>query len=305
MIKFKLLLIFTIFGQQLIAQEEPDIANYMFYHPLVNSAANGSYTELSGIVYGRKQWYSIEGAPANIGLQVVKPHKNNSFGFSLMQETVGVHSKQTAFFTYTHRIKIFWDKNLAFGLSPGFEIVSSNFNKIETTSGIDNEFNGSKTILRPDFNFGVYYYTSDYFVGFSIPSLIKNSIQVSPNDLSGTSSIAPEYWHYYLLGGYNFELNDYYLLQTSTLVKKYIGAPASIDINLNLEYNSLVGAGVSYRSSKEMLLLTNIRISNSIKLGYCYHIYFEIENQILSGHELFISYNYLRSKQTTIQSPRF
>jgi type IX secretion system PorP/SprF family membrane protein len=303
--KFYSILFICFIGRMAFGQDQPDIAHYMIYHPLVNPAANGSYSEIAGIVYARKQWYSIDGSPASIGFQAVKPVKKLSLGISVRQESIGVHTKQEVFFTYTHRISFLKDQNIVFGLSPGLIFLTSNYGKIETTSGTDKEFTGSKSIIRPDFNFGVYYYTKNYYAGLSIPGLVKNSIVNSNGDLYGASSFAPEYWHYYLLGGYNFILNDYYCLNVSTLTKKVKGAPADIDFNVNLVYDDAIGAGISFRTQREVLLFANVKITNSIKLGYSYHIYFNSENQILSGHEIFITYNYLRSRQATIQSPRF
>lgn len=302
----KLLSVFVFYSLSLFGfcQDQPDIGSYMVYHSLVNPAANGSFDDFSAIIYGRKQWFSVPGSPALYGLQAAKPFKNISLGASLAQESIGVHSKQSFFITYTHRIKFQNDNFLAFGLSPGLIMLNSNYSRIETTDLQDNEFAGSKSIIRPDANFGIYYFSRKYFAGLSVPSLIKSTIVVSDGELSGISTFAPSYWHYYVLGGYNFYFNDFYSLSLSALVKKTEGVPANTDINVQICSDNF-GAGISYRTTKELLLFGNINISSSVKLGYCYHNYFNIKNQYLAAHEIFITYAYLRSKQATIQLPRF
>lgn len=306
----KAIKVFSIFIMSILpltinCQEQPDIGIYTIYHPLVNPASNGSFETFSTALFGRKQWYSIEGSPALIGFQIIQPFNNISLGASLTQEMVGVHSKQKLFVTYSHNIKIQDEHSIAFGLSPGLTMLQSNYNKVVTSTGTDSEFQGSKSIIRPDFNFGVYYYSKKYFGGISIPSLIKNTIVESDGELSGTSQILPSYWHYYFFGGYNYFISDAYKMQFSTLVKKVAGTALNADVNLLIDYDDNFGIGISYSTKKEILLSGKVNISPSLQLAYCFHSYFNVKKQMLAGHEIFITYSYLRSKQATIQSPRF
>jgi type IX secretion system PorP/SprF family membrane protein len=287
------------------SQVQPTIDNYPMYHPLVNPAANGSFSEMSAILFGRKQWYSIDGSPATIGIQFVQPMNKNSLGASIVQQTIGVHSKQNMFLTYTHRIGLTSEHNLAFGISPGFVMLHSNYNEVKTTSASDDEFSGSKSIIAPDFNFGLYYFTNKYFAGVSIPSLVKNIIVVSDGELNGESKILPSYWHYYFFGGYNIILSDKSMLHISTLVRKVKNTPADMDLNFLYDFNENFGAGFSYSTKKELLVSGYVNLSGSLKLAYCFHSYYNVKKQMLSSHEISISYTYLRSKPATIQLPRF
>jgi type IX secretion system PorP/SprF family membrane protein len=303
-ILFPILLWASCYGLS-VCQTQPTVDNYPLYPSLINPAANGSFSEMSAVLFGRKQWYSIEGSPTFFGVQFAHPYNKMSLGGSLVQESIGVHSKQTLFFTYTYRIKISNEHHLSFGISPGMIMLHSNYGKVVTTTSNDDEFVGSKSVIAPDCNFGMYYYTKKYYAGVSIPSLVENTIISSAGELKGESKILQSYWQYNFLGGYNFALTDYTTLRCSSLIRKIKGEPVDADVNILADFDENFGAGLSYSTRKELLVSGFVNISSSIRLAYCFHSYFNVKKQMLSAHEIFISYSYIRSKQATIQSPRF
>lgn len=298
------ILFVSAYNPALKAQDFSDLSNYTVFKPLINPAANSTYENFAGILTGRKQWIGIEGAPANIGLQVVKPIDNYTFGGSLSQESVGVHNMQRLMINYSFKVKLSEQEKLAFGLGVGGLWLHSNYNKVNASDWTDDQFIGTKSIVRPDFNFGVFLFSDHYFAGISVPRTIESSILNNNGALIGHSTFDPMLWTYLLTGGISGNLNNDLILSGSSLVKINLNAPVDIDVNLSLEHEKF-GFGISYRTKREVLLSGDISLSENIKFGYCYHSYFNITNAYLDGHEIYLLYRYSKKKTIKFQSPRF
>lgn len=286
------------------AQNQTDLSNYTAFQPLINPAANGWYDDFTGILLGRKQWSSIEGAPSYLTLQAVKPIWSHSLGGYIAQESIGVHSSQRAIVNYSYRVNLSEDYKLSFGLGLGGIVLTSNYSKINPTESNDEQFSGNKTIVNPDFNFGVFLFHEKYFAGISVPRIVESSIINNNGNLEGYSSYDPLKWTYLLSGGFMSELNPDLVLSTSTLAKINLNAPIDLDLNLKLKFKK-AGIGVSYRTKREILLFGELALTNSLDLGYCYHSYFNIKNMYFAGHEIYLLYRKPKKQAFKIQSPRF
>ncbi len=291
--------------QGIHCQDQPDVGNYMFFLPLVNPAASGSYNDFSGAVFARKQWFSIDGSPLLCGVHIIQPLGNNSIGASLNQESIGVHSKQKLFGYYTYKINFSKSHHLAFGLGGGGILLKSNYDKVKTTDGADNMFAGSKTVVRPDFNFGIFYFSNNYHLGVSIPSMIHNTIVNNDGELEGYSSLVVNYWQYYLHGGFDLKINKEYTFSAASLTKVALNTPVDFDLNVQLQYLNLFGGGISYRTKSDVIFFGNVKITDMFRLCYCYHSYFNIKGRYLTGHEVILTFNKPKLKPAVIQTPRF
>jgi type IX secretion system PorP/SprF family membrane protein len=304
-INFTLLILTGTMPLNTFGQYQPDIGNYMFFLPLINPGAAGSLANPSGVIFGRKQWFSVEGAPSNFGAEFVKPASQSALGGLLTQESIGVHMKQKLFGTYSYRVNITRENHLAFGMSGGIIVMEDNYNKVHTTEESDAQFTGSKTILGPDFSFGMLYFTDNFNLGFSIPSMIHNTVISNNGELKGKTNVLLSSWQYYLHGGYNYQINKEYTLLTSSLIRINVNNPIDVDVNVQLEYLDLIGGGISYRTKSEMIFFANIRLNDIFRLGYCYHSYFNINGRYLMGHEIILTFSNSKSKPALIQNPRF
>jgi type IX secretion system PorP/SprF family membrane protein len=281
-----------------------DLSNYMVFQPLINTAASSYYEDLAGILTGRKQWMGIEGAPSNITLQVVQPIYNYTIGGYLSQESIGVHNMQRLNFNYSYKIKLSKQQMLAFGLGGGGVLLHSNYDKVNPSDWTDEQFTGTKSILRPDFNLGIYLFSKSYFAGISVPRTIESSIINNNGSLTGHTTFDPTLWTYLLSGGLSGELSNELILTGSTLTKINVNAPVDIDVNLSLKHEKF-GIGVSYRTKREVLIFSDIALSQFLQFGYCYHSYFNMKDLYLAGHEVYLLYRYQKKKPVRSQSPRF
>ncbi|MBN1115595.1 MAG: PorP/SprF family type IX secretion system membrane protein [Bacteroidales bacterium] len=307
---FRLLILFYVFllpqKQNIYCQTQPDLAHYMAFNPLINTAAINDYDYFTAFLYGRRQWVSINGAPLKTGLELIQPFQNNSAGLSISQESYGVHNKQRILANYSHRVKLMRYHTLSFGLGGGAQIISSNFTKIKPFDPDDEQFGYSKSVVSPDFSFGMKLKHKDYYVGIAIPSLISTEIVAYESEYTASYHAMPQNWIYYLHGGYkyNFKYYEQYL-QISSLVKIDVNSPVDADLNMLYSHNKYFSMGISYRTKREILYFGQLQINERLKAGYCYHSNFNLNNAYLAGHELYVQYSHAIMRPLNIQSPRF
>ncbi|WP_042007252.1 type IX secretion system membrane protein PorP/SprF, partial [Capnocytophaga canis] len=61
------------------------------------------------------------------------------------------------------------------------------------------------TIFSPNVGAGVFWYSDKYYIGFSVPNLLETEIYESKNR---RVSVLKNTQHFYLIGGYVFDLSD-------------------------------------------------------------------------------------------------
>lgn len=105
----------------------------------------------------------------------------------------------------TERILFQWDFNW------DSILFSLDQSKIVTSNNSDQALYGSSN-LSFNTGFGLYYYNPKLFVGFSIPEFFTNIYDTNTSEYK--SSLNMRNVHYYLYGGYVFEINDQLALKT-------------------------------------------------------------------------------------------
>ncbi len=141
-----------------------------------------------------------------------------------------------------------------------------------------------------DMSFGLYYFKErEYYFGISTTHITQSELA----DLSIQTAR-----HYYLMGGYNFGLNDDLVLRTNLLAKSDFNKSA-IDINANVLWNDMIYGGVSFRPGDAIAPVLGLEYCTSkedktskslicYRLGYSYDVTTsEIRNFSSGSHEIF------------------
>jgi type IX secretion system PorP/SprF family membrane protein len=154
----------------------------------------------------------------------------------------------------------------------------------------------------PNFGAGVYYYTNKWYAGFSVP----NILQSDHLDKDNINTKAAEEVHYFLTGGYVFDLSSTLKFKPSLMFKGVSGAPVSVDINANFLLYERFELGASYRIEDAVSILFNFGVTPDFRIGYAYdYTISEFSNSNTSGsHEIIILYDIDLSKKN-LKSPRF
>ena len=123
-------------------------------------------------------------------------------------------------------------------------------------------------------------------------------------DADGTK-IGSETQHYFLTGGYVFDLSRNTELKPTFLVKSSFNAPVSLDLNVNARFYKKFEIGASYRLGDSYSGLINFSLSDSVRIGYAYDsVTSGIRTYALASHEVMLLFD-LNFARRISRSPRY
>ena len=189
------------------SQQDAQYSMYMFNPLAVNPAYAGSREALSVTMLGRKQWVNIDGAPATATLSIHSPlrYEAISLGLSVIQDEIGP-TKNTSFYgDIAYRLNVSKKSKLAFGLKGGLDMFSATFGSLRVIDGSDIQYTTPiRNQLMPNFGFGVYLNSEDYYIGLTAPKIIRNKFE--SGTVNGLASMQDR--HFFLTAGKTFKVNS-------------------------------------------------------------------------------------------------
>jgi type IX secretion system PorP/SprF family membrane protein len=286
------------------AQQDPHYTQYMYNMNVINPAYAGSKENLSfGLLY-RKQWVEIEDAPSTFSLSGSMPVGDKTgAGLSIISDKIGPVQETNLYGDFSYTLKLAGEHKLAFGMKAG-----ATFQKIGLNSQIasslavptDGAFAEDTSNTNLNIGSGIFYYTNKYYVAFSVPNLL-NSAHLDYNGLKYGSETS----HYFLTGGYVFDLSPNTKFKPFSMIKSAFGAPVSFDISTNFLFNEKFEVGATYRRQDSFGAMVNYAISPSLRVGYAYdHIISDLKITTPSSHEFILLFDLSFSKKVS-QSPRY
>jgi type IX secretion system PorP/SprF family membrane protein len=291
------------------AQQDPHYTQYMYNLSVVNPAYAGSKESLSGGLLYRKQWVEIEDAPTTGTFFIHSPvGKNVGLGLSAISDKIGPVEENNVYGDFSYTLNLGGERRLAFGLKGG-----ATFHSVGLFTQIGNghvpdaddpafQENTNRTLLN--LGTGLFYYTDKYYVSFSIPNMLKGKYldyRFQGNDYKfGTEAL-----HYFLTGGYVFDLSPNVKFKPFAMVKTAFDAPVSFDVSTNFLFNEKLEVGATYRKQDSFGAMVNYAITPGLRIGYAYdHIISDLKVSTQSSHEFMLLFDLNFSKKVS-QSPRF
>jgi type IX secretion system PorP/SprF family membrane protein len=290
------------------AQQDPHYTQYMYNMSVMNPAYAGSKENLSmGLLY-RKQWVEIEDAPTTgtfFGHSAVG--KNVGLGLSFISDKIGPVEENNVYGDFSYTLNLGGDHKLAFGVKLGLTFHNVGlFSDINYTLPQQNDPAFSRDITNTYFNFGsgFFYYTNKYYLGLSVPNMLKSThfdVQRSAEELQ----FGTETSHYFLTGGYVFDINQSVKFKPFFMLKSAFSAPTSLDVSTNFLFNEKFEVGATYRLEDSFGAMVNYAINPSLRIGYAYdHIVSDLNVTTPSSHEIILLYD-LNFPKKVSSSPRF
>jgi type IX secretion system PorP/SprF family membrane protein len=286
------------------AQQDPHYTQYMYNMSVINPAYAGSKESISGGLLYRKQWVEIEDAPTTGTFFIHSPvGRNVGLGLSVITDKIGPVEENNVFGDFSYTLNLGGEHRLAFGLKAGVTMHKVDFNTIYPTlpdlgDDVFGSGNPSETFLNV--GSGIFYYTNKYYIAFSVPNMLKAKYL----DFDGTK-YGSEEMHYFLTGGYVFDLNPNLKFKPFAMVKSSFNAPVSFDVSANFLFNERFEIGGTYRREDSFGAMVNFAITPSIKVGYAYdHIISDLDVVTSSSHEFILLFDIGTSKKVS-QSPRY
>jgi type IX secretion system PorP/SprF family membrane protein len=111
--------------------------------------------------------------------------------------------------------------------------------------------------------------------------------------------------HYFLTGGYVFNLTDNVKFKPFFMIKSAFNAPTSVDASANFLFNEKFEIGATYRLEDSFGGMVNYAISPSLRIGYAYdHIVSDLNVTTPSSHEIILLFD-LNFPKKVSRSSRF
>jgi type IX secretion system PorP/SprF family membrane protein len=286
------------------AQQDPHYTQYMYNMSVVNPAYAGSKEALAtGLLY-RKQWVEIEDAPTTATVFGHAPvGKNLGMGLSVVSDKIGPVSETNVYGDFSYTLKLGENRNLAFGLKAGVSFHNVDlYTRIASTlpNPADGAFGSDVSNKYFNLGTGFFYYTNKYYLAASIPNMLR----AKHLDYNGRS-YGNESNHYFVTGGYVFDINSDFKFKPHFMMKSAFETPFSFDLSANVLMYDKFEAGATYRLNDSFGAMVNYAVTPDLKIGYAYDLTISrLRLATSSTHEIILLYDVNFSKKVS-RSPRF
>lgn len=299
----------------LYSQQQQMYTQFMYNKMGLNAAYAGNETYLSVNLLYRDQWNGFPGAPKAQVLTLNMPRlgKRVGLGLNFERQTLGITEKVTYELMYAY--KFFLGDGT---LSMGMNVSGRNYIQDYTDSRLFaiQDINQDPSIPRTvqsrnliNAGFGIYYNTNKFFLGASLPRMIKSDLDFDNNNLFST-----EVRHLFLMTGGTFIVNNDFRLTPQLMFRAAENSPWGLDLNISGTWKDKYSTGLTYRTGgtrgdlgESIDLIFGIQISERLMLGFAYDITLSRIRTIDNGSlEMILSYNFIPNKiKTIIVNPRY
>jgi len=282
-------LLVMMLSLQAFSQQVPLYSQYMLNGFLLNPAIAGAEGYTAVNLTAREQWIGFKDAPGTYALSFQTRMLKNSYisksssvkkrqryssrsgkvglGGYVFNDRNGAVERTGIKISYAYHM-FFSRSQLSFGLAASAYQFRLNDEKIILENPDDDFWNNAHgTTFIPDADAGIYYDARNWYVGFSVDQLFESVIKLGN---TGYDQYKMER-NYYLLGGYDFELNDRIIVTPSTLVKFAESGALQLDISGKVYYDQTYWGGLTYRTGNALIIMAGLSIDRLI-FGYAFDV---------------------------------
>ncbi|MGB5419310.1 PorP/SprF family type IX secretion system membrane protein [Algibacter sp.] len=271
--KIAALLSIIILSYQSNAQQDPQFTQYMYNMSVINPAyatAEEGILNLGGLY--RTQWVGLEGAPKTGSFFAHTPiNEKIEMGLSFTNDNIGdVVNENNIYADFAYVLPVGIESKISFGVKAGVTLFDTNFNGFQLQSGgtsTDQAFDENISKAFPNLGIGAFFFTDTYYLGLSAPNMLSTKHLENENGIKATGI---QNVHYFLTGGYVFDIDKDIKLKPAFMARGVKGAPLALDITANVLINEKLEAGLGYRLGDAMSALINFRITPELRVGYAY-----------------------------------
>ncbi|MCO6175389.1 type IX secretion system membrane protein PorP/SprF [Flavobacterium sp. NRK F10] len=289
--------------KQSFAQQDSQYTNYMYNTINVNPAYAGSRGVLSIFGLHRTQWVGLDGAPVTNTVSLNTPINNSSIGLgvSFVNDRIGPSDENTISADVSYTIRTSENYKLAFGIKASADLLNVDYTKLDRYNLNDPQFqNNVDNQLSPNIGAGIYFYSNKLYAGLSVPNFLETK-----HFDDNASSVAKERMHYYLIGGYVFDLSDKIKFKPAFLSKVVKGSPLQLDLTANFMFNEKFVLGAAWRWDAAVSAMAGFQVSDNWFIGYGYDAETtKLANYNSGSHEIFLRYEFKGRSEKAV-SPRF
>jgi type IX secretion system PorP/SprF family membrane protein len=266
----------SVYGQQW-----PAISQYMINKFSVNPAVAGSTDDFTIAASFRKSWAGMNAGPLYQYLNAdLKVAERMGVGINLFNLSQGPLSSTGFGGTYAYHIPLSDGQYLAFGLTGVIYQYS-----IKTEELIffepDPLESSLENVWAPDAAFGTYYYSENYYIGYSLKQMFQWNVKDGIIEFS-------EVRNHYLMGGYKHVLSEEFSIEPSAILKFKESIELQADIGIITTYKNMVWGGMIFRPMSSVSILLGFDY-DPITFGYAYDMTLaDIKANSFGSHELML-----------------
>ena len=291
----RILIIFLFLNAFLIlvkGQQSAHFTQYMFNDFVINPAVAGTKDYYQIRSNHRFQWIGLTDPPLTNTLSIYGPHGKLPMGFGgyIYNDVTGPTSRTGITGSYAYNVEISRDIRISGGVS--FGLMQYKLDGAQLTIKDISDLAIQPIVYNsyvPDASIGFYAYADEWYAGFSVSQLLNNSLKLfeEKNGLNKLKS------HFYLTGGYKYEINRDFTAEPSVIIKASAPGIYQFDITGRVLYQEMIWGGLSYRFSDALSVLLGYVYDEKFYFGYAYDIGLnELRNYNSGTHEIMIGYRF-------------
>ena len=288
---------------QTFAQQDSQYTNYMYNTVNVNPAYAGSRGVMSIFGLHRTQWVGLDGAPVTNTVSLNTPINNSNFGLgiSFVNDRIGPSDENAISADISYSIQTSDTYKLSFGMKATANLLNVDYTKLNIYDPTDVQFqNNIDNKFSPNIGAGVYFHSDKLYAGLSVPNFLETE-----HFDDNVAATAKERMHYYLIGGYVFDLTENIKFKPAFLSKVVNGAPLQLDLTANFMFNEKFVLGAAWRWDAAVSGLVGFQATSNWFIGYGYDAETtKLANYNSGSHEIFLRYEF-KGKSEKVVSPRF
>ncbi|MBX2965558.1 MAG: type IX secretion system membrane protein PorP/SprF [Cyclobacteriaceae bacterium] len=263
-----ILLICLLATSAVFAQQDPVYSQYMLNPQLLNPAYAGLNNNFNILAGYRTQWTNFEGQPQTLNLAGNISLVDNKVGTGLLlvQDRIGNITNTEINASFAYKLDLDRDKTFSFGMQAGFQNFRTDYSQLNVLHPDDHAFAPGERGTRMNIGAGAILKSEGYFIGLSVPRLLPTTFK------NGGQEFELYNRHVYLMAGYVYFVNDRIRLKPSALLRAVKGAPASVDLAFNVNFNAVHTAGLFTRNLNTYGLLLQTLLKDKYRFGYVFEL---------------------------------
>ena len=292
MIKTRLALFAMLCSSAIWAQQDVQFTQFANNKIFYNPGVIGSGDAICLSAAHRSQWVGFENAPttqnfsANVPLDII----GGGLSVNFTNDMIGFFQDITAGVGYGYQASLAGG-TLGLGVRVDFrnKNVTSGVWAPPQTMNDPSLVQLGATSMATDLSFGTYYQRDNWYAGLSSTRLLETKDILTANGGSGNAQIRGQR-HYYLMGGYDIDLQNGFVLQPAMMVKTDL-VTTQFDPNAAATYNNQIWGGVTYRVYDALSVMAGYQITKDLRATYSYDLTTSsLRNSSSGSHEIMMSY---------------
>ncbi len=261
-----ILVALSFLTMSLYAQQAPHYTQFMYNMNMVNPAYAGIKNGLAGGILYRTQWVGQAGHPETFTFNVhSRVGQQMGLGISALKDQFGPVDQTGVKLDYSYTLELGGGNNLAFGLNVGANFLNVDLPSLIVIHPNDPLLAQALDETEVTYGAGLFFYSDKYYISLSAPNLNTQGYKLLNSNYDQGNAI-----HYFLAGGYVFDLSNNFKLKPNFMAYQAIGSPFAVSLNANLFMYDKVEVGLSYRVGDSFSGLVNFLISENLRVGYAY-----------------------------------